>query len=566
MFPRCVTREGNRDAQEQLWQVFAPDRRALARHRARAERQPAPARRVGARRRAPALRRSTSRALWDDAPSALVAQCICGDIMAGIASPHDCALFGKRVRARRAGRRVHGQQRRHLPHLAPVRRASRPGRSRHDRCRLVDERIALKHGAGGRAMRALIEERVRRTASTDAAATAVGLAAMDDGAAIRVGDRWLVITTDSHVIQPIFFPGGDIGRLAVCGTVNDLAMMGATEPLGAHLRRRSSRKASRAPTSSASRRRCAPPAARPARPIVTGDTKVMGRGELDGIVINTTGVALTDARRAATRACARATASSSPARIGDHGLAVMARAPRARRSRATCASDVAPINGADPRARSRRAATPSSAMKDPTRGGLASALHEMADKSGVGIVLDERALPVRAEVRAAAELLGIDPLLVANEGKAVIGVRAERGRRACSRRCARTRSGATPRSSARASPSAPARVIARHRLRPAPARRARRRAAAAHLLKDAMEHIRIETRRRGRRAHHRSPRALQLARRARPRGPPQGRARSSRATTSVRAVVLRGDRRRVLQRRRPQVHPRAAATTTTSRT
>ena len=85
-------------------------------------------------------------------------------------------------------------------------------------------------------MRALIEQRLRRTAPTTQRTDGVGLAAMDDGAAIRVGDRWLVFTTDSHVVQPLFFPGGDIGRLAVCGTVNDLAMMGATEVLGAHLR------------------------------------------------------------------------------------------------------------------------------------------------------------------------------------------------------------------------------------------------------------------------------------------------------------------------------------------
>src|SRR5512144_301115 len=90
------------------------------------------------------------------------------------------------------------------------------------------ERIGLKHGAGGRAMRRLVEEVFLRLGGP---VDGIGLGALDDGAAIRIGDRWLVITTDSHVVHPIFFPGGDIGRLAVCGTVNDLAMMGATEPL-----------------------------------------------------------------------------------------------------------------------------------------------------------------------------------------------------------------------------------------------------------------------------------------------------------------------------------------------
>ncbi len=277
-------------------------------------------------------------------------------------------------------------------------------------------RIALKHGAGGKAMRALIEEVFLELATP---VDGVGLAALDDGAAIRFGDRWIVMTTDSHVVQPIFFPGGDIGRLAVCGTVNDLAMMGATEPLGLTLgvvledgfpladleRIRDSIKQACREAGAA---------------IVAGDTKVMGHGELDGIVLNTSGVGVTTrvVTDAGLRAGDRLIVTGA---VGDHGLAVMVKR-HALKLEGDLRSDVAPINGL---VRAALAAGGENivAMKDPTRGGLAAVIHEMAGKAKVGIVLEEAAVPVSPEVRAAGELLGIDPLLVANEGKAVIGVR-----------------------------------------------------------------------------------------------------------------------------------------------
>ena len=278
------------------------------------------------------------------------------------------------------------------------------------------ERVGLKHGAGGRAMRTLIEELFLPLGGP---VDGIGLAALDDGAAIRLGDRWLVLTTDSHVVQPIFFPGGDIGRLAVCGTVNDLAVMGATEPLGltcAVVVEEGFPRSDLERIRDSMRQACEESGAT----IVTGDTKVMGKGELDGIVLNTAGVALT--RRMVTDSGLRpGDRIIVTGTIGDHGMAIMTRR-RDLKLEGDLRSDVAPVNGLV-RAALAAGGEDVVAMKDPTRGGVASTLHEMAGKARVGILLEEAALPVNPEVRAAGEILGIDPLVVANEGKAVIGVR-----------------------------------------------------------------------------------------------------------------------------------------------
>jgi hydrogenase expression/formation protein HypE len=266
------------------------------------------------------------------------------------------------------------------------------------------DRVAMKHGAGGRSMRRLIEDVLLDRGCTAAAA-------MDDGAVIPLDRGWLVLTTDSHVIHPLVFPGGDIGRLAVCGTVNDLAMMGATEPLGLtcgivleegfpidELRRL--------------RESMAQACGEAGVAIVAGDTKVMGRGELDRIVINTSGAGLAPqvVRDSGLRPGDVLIVTGT---LGDHGIAVMAARHQLDLGGAL-RSDVAPLNHLV-RAALQAADGAVSAMKDPTRGGLAGALHEMAGKSGVGILIEEAALPVRDEVRAAAELLGIDPLLIARE-------------------------------------------------------------------------------------------------------------------------------------------------------
>lgn len=284
--------------------------------------------------------------------------------------------------------------------------------------RLIDERITLRYGTGGGAMRALIEQ-IFAKGLGDLGEGNVGLQAMDDGAAIRIGDRYLVFTTDSHVVQPTVFPGGDIGRLAIAGTVNDLAMMGATEPLALScaviLEDGFEREALRLIWESI--RACCEEAG---TTVATGDTKVMGHGELDGIVLNTSGVALTD-RIVTDSALRPGDKIIVTGTMGDHGLAVMA-CRNELDLQTELRSDVAPLNGLMRRVLDV-AGEDLRAAKDPTRGGLSSALHEMADKSAVGIVIDETAVPVRDEVRSVGELLGIDPLLVANEGKAVLGLR-----------------------------------------------------------------------------------------------------------------------------------------------
>jgi hydrogenase expression/formation protein HypE len=285
---------------------------------------------------------------------------------------------------------------------------------------LALDRITLKQGAGGRAMRALIEDVFLKDLPAPPA-RGIGAAAMDDGAALWLGDRYLVVTTDSHVVHPVFFPGGDIGRLSICGTVNDLAMMGATEVLAltcAVVLEEGYPRAELERIQSSIRKACREAGAA----IVTGDTKVMGRGEIDGIVLNTTGIGLTE-RVVTDCGLAPGDRIVVTGAIGDHGLAIMA-ARHALALEGELVSDVAPLNGLV-RAALAAAGGAITAMKDPTRGGLSSALHEMAEKSRVGIVLEERAIPVHDAVRAAGDLLGIDPLHVANEGKAVMGVRPE---------------------------------------------------------------------------------------------------------------------------------------------
>lgn len=278
------------------------------------------------------------------------------------------------------------------------------------------EQIVLGHGSGGKLSAQLIESLFLPAFSNPL------LDKLDDQAVFEVNGSRLAFTTDAFVVTPLFFPGGDIGRLSICGTVNDLAMMGATDPIGLTcgviLEEGFSRTdLERIQASMAEA--CREAGTR----VVTGDTKVMGRGEIDGIVLNTAGVAATSR---VVRDCGLSVGDRIivTGAVGDHGLAILA-ARHGLRLEGDLRSDVAPINGLV-RAALEAGGDGVVAMKDPTRGGLSSALHEMGQKSGVGIVLEEAAVPVREAVRAAADLLGIDPLHVANEGKAVIGVSADR--------------------------------------------------------------------------------------------------------------------------------------------
>ncbi len=282
----------------------------------------------------------------------------------------------------------------------------------------LPEHITLASGAGGRAMRHLVEHVFLQDAP-EVADGDVGPLAMDDGAALRIGERWLVLTTDSYVVKPLFFPGGDIGRLAICGTVNDLAMMGATEVVGLTcgvIVEEGFARADLERIQASMRAACTQAGVR----VVTGDTKVMARGELDGLVLNTAGAALTD-RVVRDNGLQPGDKLLLSGTVGEHGMAIAA-ARSGMEFQGDLRSDVAPL-GSLVRALLAAGGADVVALKDPTRGGIASAVHEMAQKSGVGVVLDGPALPMLPAVRAMAELLGIDPLHVANEGKALIGVR-----------------------------------------------------------------------------------------------------------------------------------------------
>ncbi len=282
----------------------------------------------------------------------------------------------------------------------------------------LNEVVKLEHGAGGSAMRELIENVIASGLTLKRVGDGIGLEHMDDGAVIKLGNVNLVFTTDSHTVYPIFFPGGDIGRLAVSGTVNDLAVMGA-KPIALACAMvieegfplKDLKRIVKSMDETAREAGVA---------IVTGDTKVVERGKLDQIVITTTGVGIAEkvvldsglkpGDKIIVTGC-----------IGAHGIALLA-FREGIELEVQLKSDVAPIWPVVKEALKVGGVT---AMKDPTRGGLASALNEMARKSRVDIIIEEEKLPIKDEVKAVAEMLGIDPLEVTCEGVAIIGVEDE---------------------------------------------------------------------------------------------------------------------------------------------
>lgn len=275
------------------------------------------------------------------------------------------------------------------------------------------ERIKLVHGGGGRAMHELIS-RLAKSIPLRKAKGGTGLDEQDDGAIIPISGKNLVFTTDSYTIKPLFFPGGDIGKLSVCGTINDMAVMGA-KPIAissafvigegfpfSDLDRivKSMGKISKILNV----------------PIITADTKVVENSKNFGLIITTTGIGIAEnpVMDSGLKSGDKIIVSGT---IGDHGIAVMSEREGIKfgtKLKSDCAPLWTMIN--------KILRYEIHAMKDPTRGGLASALNEIAKKSNVGIYIDEEKIPIKKEVMAASEMLGIDPLTVANEGKVVMGV------------------------------------------------------------------------------------------------------------------------------------------------
>ncbi|MEO5511642.1 MAG: hydrogenase expression/formation protein HypE [Longimicrobiales bacterium] len=288
---------------------------------------------------------------------------------------------------------------------------------------LRDAHITLSHGSGGKASRKLLEALILPALGNDMhdGSTDAAVFGINGGADSRVA-----FTTDSYVVSPLFFPGGDIGRLAVHGTINDLAMSGARplclslsliieEGLDMEVLRRVAESIGAAAREAGVR-------------IVTGDTKVVNRGKADQLFVNTAGIGIVPpGRRLQSDQVRAGDVVLINGFVADHGMAVML-AREALEIDADITSDSAPLHEL---VEALLVAAPGTrTLKDPTRGGVATSLNEIAAHARVAIFVEEEAVPVRPEVRAACEILGIDPLHIANEGKLLAVVPASEAQRA----------------------------------------------------------------------------------------------------------------------------------------
>ena len=288
---------------------------------------------------------------------------------------------------------------------------------------MSDDVVKLSHGAGGSTEDTLIHELFLRLFEKRQARDGIALDALDDGASIRVGENEVILSIDGHTVDPVFFPGGDLGRLAVCGAVNDTAVMGA-EPVAIldsiiveeGFPMEDLKKIVASMNTAAKEANVA---------IIAGDFKVMPKGSLDKMVISTAGVGILRGKRVLDSQAEPGDKVIITGTVGDHGIALLSK--REGLSFETeLVSDVSPIHEV---AKAAMDAGDVKAMKDCTRGGLAMALNDIAEKSGVSIWLDSGKIPVKDSVRAASDMLGLDPLEVTCEGKAVMvvaGVEAEK--------------------------------------------------------------------------------------------------------------------------------------------
>ncbi len=296
------------------------------------------------------------------------------------------------------------------------------------------DRVTMGHGAGGAIMNELIKQFILKHLGNAPSGAEVGLEALDDAAVI---DN-IVVKSDSHVVKPIFFPGGDIGRLSISGTVNDISCLGA-EPTAlacGFVLEEGLALADFEKILVSMRQACDEAGAY----VITGDTKVVEKGSLGGCVVNVSGIGRRTEALERNFAVVRQFRPSFKGRwtvdsnisagdeiiltgtIGDHGLAVLS-AQEGLSFGSGIVSDVRPLNKLVQQLLQVGGIV---ALKDPTRGGLANALNEWSDKSHMGILVYEDKIPIREDVRAACEMLGIDPLEVGNEGKLIIGVIKEK--------------------------------------------------------------------------------------------------------------------------------------------